>query len=256
MRMQSSLWSPFSVGMKLLFTPWTVLIVGNNLFTPGISKTMKTSSIRHLFGLGGGWVGLHQSYHCSDFQKCPIIVDHPYGIVLKGCVLFTVIYLNYSCPNNNMDIQQQQQQHSLASPVLLIIRASPAWVRPTDVLRRTTLLKWPQSATRTRSKSSSNASLCSHFLPVLFLLCLLHLVVYLGWLCWGGNCSYSDHPRSVFSRTHQARDQWAMLTFVVQSIWLPAWQHCCVHTIVRFSSLIPVLYKDCSQVLVLWETCV
>ena len=42
--------------MKLLFTPWTVLIVGNNLYTPGICKTMKTSSIRHLFGLGG-WVG-------------------------------------------------------------------------------------------------------------------------------------------------------------------------------------------------------
>ena len=56
MRTQSSLSSPFSVGMKLLFTPWTVLIVGNNLFTPGICKTMKTSSIRHLFGLGG-WVG-------------------------------------------------------------------------------------------------------------------------------------------------------------------------------------------------------
>ena len=54
--MQSSLSSPFSVGMKLLFTPWTVLIVGNNLFTPSICKTMKTSSIRHLFGLGG-WVG-------------------------------------------------------------------------------------------------------------------------------------------------------------------------------------------------------
>ena len=24
-------------------------------------------------------MGLHQSYHCSDFQKCPIIVDHPLG---------------------------------------------------------------------------------------------------------------------------------------------------------------------------------
>ena len=22
-------------------------------------------------------MGLHQSYHCSDFQKCPIIVDRP-----------------------------------------------------------------------------------------------------------------------------------------------------------------------------------
>ena len=54
--MQSSLSSPFSVGMKLLFTPWTVLIVGNNLFIPGICKTIKTSSIRHLFGLVG-WVG-------------------------------------------------------------------------------------------------------------------------------------------------------------------------------------------------------
>ena len=54
--MQSSLSPPFSVGMKLLFTSWTVLIVGNNLFTPGICKTMKMSSIRHLFGLGE-WVG-------------------------------------------------------------------------------------------------------------------------------------------------------------------------------------------------------
>ena len=44
------------VGMKLQFTPWTVLVVGNNLCQPGISKTTKTSSIRHFFGLGG-WVG-------------------------------------------------------------------------------------------------------------------------------------------------------------------------------------------------------
>ena len=54
---QSSLSSPFSVGMKLLFTPWTVLVMGNNRCTPGICKTTKVSSIRHLFGLGGGGGG-------------------------------------------------------------------------------------------------------------------------------------------------------------------------------------------------------
>ena len=62
--------------------------MGNNLSTPGICKTMKTSSIRHLFGLGGGGggggVGLHQSYHCSDFQKCPIIVDHLLLVLVKS----------------------------------------------------------------------------------------------------------------------------------------------------------------------------
>ena len=70
--------SPFSVGMKLLFTPWTAVVAGNNLCTPGICKT--TQKVQHQTFVritGGGWVGLHQSYHCSDFQKCPIIADHP-----------------------------------------------------------------------------------------------------------------------------------------------------------------------------------
>ena len=31
-----------------------------------------------------------------------------------------------------------------------------------------------------------------------------------------------------------------MLTFVVKSTWLPAWRHCCMHAIARFSSLLPV----------------
>ena len=44
---QSSLSAPFSVGMKLLFAPWTVLVLGDNLCTPGIilCKTTKTSDI-------------------------------------------------------------------------------------------------------------------------------------------------------------------------------------------------------------------
>ena len=38
------------------FTPSTVLVVGNSLCTPGMCKITKTSSIKHLFGLGR-WVG-------------------------------------------------------------------------------------------------------------------------------------------------------------------------------------------------------
>ena len=38
---QSSLSSPFSVGIKLLFTPWTVLVVGNTVCTLGICKTTR-----------------------------------------------------------------------------------------------------------------------------------------------------------------------------------------------------------------------
>ena len=55
---------------------------GNNLFTPGICKTMKTSSIRHLFGLGG-WVGgsppilsLFGFSEMSDNCRPPLTIDH------------------------------------------------------------------------------------------------------------------------------------------------------------------------------------
>ena len=85
-RAQSSLSSPFSVlvGMKLIFTPWTVLVGVTTYVHPVyILKSRKclASDICSDWGRGGG--GLHQSYHCSDFQKCPIIEDHPKRIFCK-----------------------------------------------------------------------------------------------------------------------------------------------------------------------------
>ena len=42
----------------------------------------------------GGWVSTTESYHCSDFQKCPIIVDHP--LENKSWTLFQLKCLPHS----------------------------------------------------------------------------------------------------------------------------------------------------------------
>ena len=74
---------------------FVVLVVGNNLCTPGICKTTETSSIRHLFGFGG-WVcgsppilSLFGFSEMSDNCRPPLMEarSHPVLLKARACVL-------------------------------------------------------------------------------------------------------------------------------------------------------------------------
>ena len=96
---------------------------GNNLFTPGICKTMKTSSIRHLFGLGG-WVGgsppilsLFGFSEMSDNCRPPLNYIALTFLYLKE---ITIVYTFYKvlCPSKVTDITVYYYQQSCQNKFL------------------------------------------------------------------------------------------------------------------------------------------
>ena len=109
------------------------MVVGNNLCTPGICKTTKMSSIRHLFGLGGGGGGgmdLHQSYHCSDFQKCPIIGDHPLFVQTKNeCKGGESERISQEIPKNHQSDIVQLYFPITSNPVIYLGCVNALWTK-------------------------------------------------------------------------------------------------------------------------------